>query len=147
MWLADEQATAELGHRLGELANAGTVIALIGDLGMGKSVLARGVARGLGLTERIPSPTFVILSSYLSGRLPFHHADLYRLGDPDELFQLGLDDVMGVEGVCVVEWADRFPGALPGDHLTITLTEEGRGRRALLQSGGSSSRALELGLG
>lgn len=147
MWLPDEAATAALGRALGEHAKPGTVIALQGDLGMGKSVLARGIGRGLGLTQRLPSPTFIILATYADGRLPYYHADFYRLSDPEELVQLGLEDVLGVDGVCVIEWAERFPAALPEDRLEITLTEEGDGRRVRFRALGPGSRELESQLG
>jgi tRNA threonylcarbamoyladenosine biosynthesis protein TsaE len=116
-----EAAMLDLGERIGRFAEAGTAIALSGDLGAGKSVLARGVARGLGIAGRIPSPTFILVAEYTDGRLPFHHADLYRLSDPDELVNLGLQDVLGIDGVAVVEWAERFPEVFPSDTLAIRI--------------------------
>ncbi|MCA9571339.1 MAG: tRNA (adenosine(37)-N6)-threonylcarbamoyltransferase complex ATPase subunit type 1 TsaE [Myxococcales bacterium] len=141
MYLDGPDATDALGRRLGALAEPGQVVALVGDLGAGKSALARGIARGLGLTERIPSPTFVIANTYTDGRIPFHHLDLYRLGDPDELEQLGLDELIA-EGVSAVEWADLFPEILPDDHLELRIVQEGEGRRVEATPHGPRSRAL-----
>lgn len=143
MHLSDEAATEALGRRIGARAVAGDVITLVGDLGAGKSCLARGIARGLGIGGRIPSPTFVIVAEYDEGRLPLHHVDLYRTSDPDELVQLGLDEVIGGDGVVVVEWPDRAPDWF--EHaVRLSLTEEGEGRR--LQAEGPRA-ALERLLG
>ena len=120
-----------LGRRLGEAAAEGTVIAVMGDLGAGKTVLSRGIARGLGITGRVPSPTYVIVQMLEGGRLPLAHGDLYRLGDEDELEQLGLDELMEGDGVTVLEWADRFADALPADRLDVTIT-------------GNDARTIEL---
>lgn len=129
MYLKDAEATEALGRRLGELAAPGLIVALEGDLGAGKSCLARGMARGLGIGGRIPSPTFIIVAEYLAGRLPFHHLDLYRIVDSSELDQLGLDEILGGDGVCAVEWPSRAPELLQGA-LWIRLEEQGEGRVA-----------------
>ncbi len=121
------EATERLGSVLGENAWGGLVIALEGDLGAGKTCLARGVARGLGVPPDIPvvSPTFTLINPY-EGRLPLYHCDLYRLIDPEELEVIGLHDLFGSDSVVVVEWADRFPEILPGTRVTIQL-EVGHG--------------------
>lgn len=119
--LIEEPSLGELGQSLGRIAPPGAVVALVGDLGTGKTVFARGVAAGLGISGPITSPTFVLLALYTGGRLDLAHVDLYRLGDPDEVFALGLHDYLGREAVTVVEWADRFPELLPPDHLEIRL--------------------------
>lgn len=126
MFLADLQATEKLGRRMGELAPEGLVVALTGDLGTGKSSLARAIGRGLGVEERIPSPTFVIVNSYRA-RLDFHHVDLYRLEGADELEQLGLEELIGT-GVSAIEWAERFEELLPPDTLRLVLDEQEDGR-------------------
>jgi tRNA threonylcarbamoyl adenosine modification protein YjeE len=133
MYLPDPAATEALGRRLGERAHDGLVIALAGDLGTGKSSLARAIGRGLGVEGRIPSPTFVIANHYV-GRLPFHHLDLYRLEEAEELAQLGLDEIVG-NGVTAIEWAERFPELLPADHLVLALSDEGDGRRVHASGG------------
>ena len=132
MILADEDATVALGRRIGERLLPGDVITLVGDLGAGKSCLARGIARGLGIGGRIPSPTFVIVAEYLQGRLPLHHVDLYRLSDPEELIQLGLDELIGGEGVVVVEWPDRAASWFT-EAVTVHLQEHGDQREARLE--------------
>jgi len=115
--------TAALGAALGRLAWAGTTITLSGDLGAGKTVFAQGVARGLGVTGRVPSPTYVIVQTHETARLPLWHADWYRLADADELEHLGWDEIMAGEGVVIIEWSSRFPEALPVDRLDVTLAD------------------------
>lgn len=144
--LETPDATEALGRRVGRLAMPGLVVGLTGDLGAGKSVFARGVARGLGIEGRIPSPTFILLASYPTGRIPLHHADLYRLTEPDEAVSVGLDDVFGRDGVCVVEWADRFPELLPADLLDVRLKIDGDAREVELRAGGPLARAVLDGL-
>ena len=126
------EATEQLGILFGEHAWGGLVIALEGDLGAGKTCLARGVARGLGVPAEVPivSPTFTLINPY-DARLKLFHCDLYRLVDPEELEVIGFDDLFGRESVTVVEWADRFPGFLPEARLTVTLDITGSDRRAV----------------
>jgi len=112
--------TRELGRRLGTAAGRGTVLALIGPLGAGKTQLAKGVAEGLGVTGVVNSPTFVLMNEHL-GRLPLYHVDAYRLDDPDEAMAAGLLDDRQAAGVTVVEWADRLSGWLPADRLEIRM--------------------------
>lgn len=143
MFLSNEAATEELGRRLGERLLPGDVITLAGDLGAGKSCLARGIARGLGIEGRIPSPTFVIVAEYLQGRIPLHHVDLYRLADEEELVQLGLDELLGGAGAVVVEWPDRAQ-AWFADAVTARIEESGEGRTIAF---GGPPAALERLLG
>lgn len=118
--------TEALGARLGRALLPGDVVALVGDLGAGKTQLVRGACRGAGVPEReVASPTFAIVSTY-AGRIPIHHADLYRIAGEDELHATGFQDLLGGEGAVLVEWADRVPGALPGERLEITLTHDAR---------------------
>lgn len=104
--------TEALGVRLAERLHAGDVIALRGDLGTGKTALTRGIAAGLGVTERVTSPTFTVVNEYLSGRLPLFHFDMYRLGSAEELFDIGWEDYLARGGVCAVEWSERVTEAL-----------------------------------
>jgi tRNA threonylcarbamoyladenosine biosynthesis protein TsaE len=116
--------TRRLGERLGRRLAAGDVVALLGDLGAGKTQLARGICRGAGVDDGdVSSPTFAIVATY-RGRVPVNHADLYRIGDEDELHATGFHDLVGGPGATVVEWADRVPGALPVARLEIRLAEE-----------------------
>jgi tRNA threonylcarbamoyladenosine biosynthesis protein TsaE len=136
--LADADATLALGARLGETAHDGAVLALIGELGAGKTTLAQGVGQGLRVTDLVTSPTFQIMSLH-AGRLQLIHVDLYRLGDGSELQELGLDDWVGVSGVALVEWADRFPDELPSDRLELRLSYVGDHRSATLSAHGPNS--------
>ena len=120
------RATHALGARLGRLLAPGDVVALVGDLGAGKTQLVRGACAGAGVPEsEVSSPSFAIVATY-AGRIPVHHADLYRIADEDELYGTGFGDLVGGEGALLVEWADRIPGAMPAGRLTITLAHDDR---------------------
>ncbi|MEN0065063.1 MAG: tRNA (adenosine(37)-N6)-threonylcarbamoyltransferase complex ATPase subunit type 1 TsaE [Myxococcota bacterium] len=113
--------TWQLGERLGTLAVPGTFIALGGDLGAGKTVFAKGVGAGLSVSSVVSSPTFILVALHESGRLPLWHVDAYRLTAGDEIDGLGLEEAD--DGVVVMEWATRFPNALPNDRLEVVLHE------------------------
>ncbi len=119
--IANEKDTEKLGEKIGQKVQPGTVIALIGDLGTGKTTLTKSIARGLGVTETVTSPTFNIIREYRSGRLPLYHFDVYRIGDPDEMFELGYEEYFYGDGVCVVEWADIIEELLPEDAVVIAI--------------------------
>lgn len=123
-------ATRRLGARIGELASAGDVILLSGGLGVGKTCLTQGIARGLGIAEPVSSPSFVLVRQY-QGRLALYHVDLYRLEHVEEVTDLGLDDYLYGHGVCVIEWAERGMPALPVEHLLIKMEYVGLTRRKL----------------
>lgn len=112
--------TRKVGAELGWLAKAGDVILLEGGLGVGKTCLAQGIAHGLGIDGYVISPSFVLLREY-QGRLPLYHIDFYRLDRIEEVAYLGLDDYLYGGGVCVVEWAEKGLGMLPGEHLLIKM--------------------------
>jgi tRNA threonylcarbamoyladenosine biosynthesis protein TsaE len=139
------RATWRLGRRLGAALQPGDVVALVGDLGAGKTQLVRGACAGAGVDEGdVSSPTFAIVQTY-RGRLPFHHADLYRLADLDELYATGLMDLVGGDGALVVEWADRVAGWAPAGLLEIRLEEVARrptSRRIALTGTGPRHAAL-----
>jgi tRNA threonylcarbamoyladenosine biosynthesis protein TsaE len=145
-FLASPDDTHALGVALGRAAFPGTALALIGDLGAGKTALVRGLAEGLGAAGRVQSPTFTLVQPHADGRLPLWHADWYRLRDAGEAAALGLFE-LGEEGVVAIEWADRFPELLPDDHLRIALRDEGTGRQAELAATGPRHRALLEALG
>jgi tRNA threonylcarbamoyladenosine biosynthesis protein TsaE len=132
--------TRALGQRLGALAPAGTVVILDGELGAGKTVLAKGVGEGLGVPGRITSPTFILVALHEGGRLPLWHADLYRLGDAGELEALGVDDA--ADGVLLVEWGRGFADELPADHLLVCLDFDGEARQVELRATGPRHHAL-----
>ena len=114
------EETEDLGCRLGRRLGPGAVVAFTGDLGAGKTAFTRGLARGLGITVRVTSPTFTIVNEYEGGRLPLFHFDLYRLSGPDELFEIGWEEYRERGGVCVVEWSEKAEGALEAD-MTVRL--------------------------
>jgi tRNA threonylcarbamoyladenosine biosynthesis protein TsaE len=140
------QDTFAFGDTLGRCAGPGTVVALIGELGAGKTVIARGVGAGLGVKTRVQSPTFILVQNHEGGRLPFWHADLYRLTDLEELEQIGLDEQLGGAGVVLIEWADRFPEWLPADRLEVRIEDDGEGRRLTIVGTGPRHAALESSL-
>lgn len=119
--IASEKETEKLGEAMGRVAVPGTVIALIGDLGTGKTTLTKSIARGLGVTETVTSPTFNIIREYRSGRIPLFHFDVYRIADPEEMYELGYEEYFYGDGVCVVEWADLIEELLPEDAVIIRI--------------------------
>ena len=116
-----EGETEELGRRLGERLEGGAVIAFTGDLGAGKTAFTRGLARGLGIRDRVTSPTFTIVNEYEGGRLPLFHFDMYRLGSSEELFDIGWEDYLARGGVCAVEWSEHVADALEGDAIRVEI--------------------------
>jgi len=129
----NETETETLGAALGRLLQPGDVLALVGDLGAGKTCLARGVARGLGIDEPVTSPTFILVAQYATAAgFPLYHADCYRLEQAAaEAMDIGLDEMLLDDGVAIVEWAERIEPLLPPDHLHITLAVLDDTRRAL----------------
>ena len=115
----NEEETQTLGERLAGVLKPGTVIAFTGDLGAGKTAFTRGLARGLGIQERVTSPTFTIVNEYEGGRLPLFHFDMYRLGSSDELYDIGWEDYLARGGVCAVEWSENVAEAM--DESTIRV--------------------------
>ena len=115
--------TEALGQRLAERLQPGDVIAYTGDLGAGKTAFTRGLARGLGITERITSPTFTIVNEYQGGRLPLFHCDLYRLGSSEELYEIGWEDYLARGGVCAVEWSEIVADALEEDCIRVDIRQ------------------------
>lgn len=116
-----EKETFELGKKIGENAKAGQIYTLTGDLGVGKTVFTQGLAAGLGITEPVNSPTFTIVQMYEDGRLPFYHFDVYRIGDIEEMEEIGYEDRFYGEGVCLIEWADLIQEILPPDVIAIEI--------------------------
>ena len=113
--------TAALGKQLGQQAKPGEVYTLVGDLGVGKTVLTQGIAEGLGITEAICSPTFTIVQVYEEGRMPFYHFDVYRIGDVEEMDEIGYEDYFYGEGLTMIEWANLIEEILPPKRKEITI--------------------------
>ena len=120
IYLNSIEETLKLGEIIGKSLNPGSIIALVGNLGAGKTVLVKGIAKGLGLAEEPNSPTFVIMN-YYEGDIPLYHFDLYRLSDEDELIGIGYDEYFFGNGVCAVEWADRIPDIFPEHAIKIDI--------------------------
>ena len=119
-----EQDTYDLGYELGQHAKPGQVFTLVGDLGVGKTVFTQGFAAGLGIQEPVNSPTFTIVQEYDDGRLPLYHFDVYRLGDVDELDEIGYEDYFYGEGICLIEWSERIREILPEHPIQITIEKD-----------------------
>ena len=116
--------TLELGKKLGESAQPGQVYTLIGDLGVGKTVFTQGIALGLGIEEPICSPTFTIVQVYEEGRMPFYHFDVYRIGDVEEMDEIGYEDYFYGEGLTMIEWANLIEEILPPTYQQITIEKD-----------------------
>ena len=124
----DEAETYALGEKLGKAARRGEIYTLRGDLGVGKTVFAKGFAKGLGVAEPVNSPTFTIVQEYEGKKFPFYHFDVYRIGDVLEMEEIGYEDYFFGEGVCLIEWADRIAEILPDGKREITIEKDpGRG--------------------
>ena len=118
------EETYALGKKLGSEAKPGDVLTLIGDLGVGKTVFTQGFADGLGITEPISSPTFTIVQVYEEGRLPFYHFDVYRIGDIEEMDEIGFEDYVYGDGISLIEWANLIDEILPANRTEITIEKD-----------------------
>lgn len=116
--------TYKLGEKIGQMAKPGMVISLTGDLGVGKTVFTQGLAKGLGIEEPVNSPTFTIVQVYEEGRLPLYHFDVYRIGDIEEMDEIGYEDYFYGEGVCLIEWADLIKEILPEQMCRVTIEKD-----------------------
>ena len=137
--------TRALGCHLAAQLRPGDVLLLLGDLGAGKSELTRGIARGLGVSSPVASPSFTILNVYDEGRIPLYHFDWYRLNSAEELYEMGMDEYLGGDGVAVVEWPSRCPEAVPEKHLEVRIDPMDDCAReiALIPRGGFRELRLE----
>ena len=120
----DPEATFEVGRTIGMNAKPGQIYTLTGDLGVGKTVFTQGVAAGLGITEPVNSPTFTIIQEYEDGRLPFYHFDVYRIGDLEEMEEIGYDDYFFGQGICLIEWAELIEEILPEKRIEVTIEKD-----------------------
>ena len=118
------EETAKYAFEMAQNAEPGQVFALIGDLGVGKTVFTKGFAEGLGIEEPVSSPTFTILQIYEEGRLPLYHFDVYRIEEPEEMEEVGFDDYIYGDGVCLIEWANRIEEILPEETIYIVIEKD-----------------------
>ena len=135
--------TEAIGAALGKILKPGTVIAYRGDLGAGKTAFTRGLARGLGCTELVTSPTYTIVNEYLGGRLPLFHFDMYRLASSDDLWDIGWEDYLDRSGICAVEWSENVADAM-ADAMIITIEKLGEEARRITLEGGTFLADLSL---
>ncbi len=129
------EETERLGERLGRTLRGGEIIAYVGELGAGKTAFTRGLARGLGISMRVTSPTYTIVNEYTGGRLPLFHFDMYRLGSEEELFDIGWEDYLARGGVCAVEWSENVSGAME-DAITVQIEKISDDERKITIEGG-----------
>ena len=120
----DPEETFEVGRTIGMNAKPVQIYTLTGDLGVGKTVFTQGVAAGLGITEPVNSPTFTIIQDYEDGRLPFYHFDVYRIGDLEEMEEIGYDDYFFGQGICLIEWAELIEEILPEKRIEVTIEKD-----------------------
>lgn len=118
------QDTFRAGEEIGKQAKPGQIYTLNGDLGVGKTVFTQGIAQGLGITEPVNSPTFTIVQVYEEGRLPLYHFDVYRIGDVEEMDEIGYEDYFYGEGVCLIEWAELIQEILPDNIISVTIEKD-----------------------
>ena len=137
------EETEKVGAALGQVLTPGTILAYRGDLGAGKTAFTRGLARGLGCSEPVTSPTYTIVNEYLSGRIPLFHFDMYRLRSADDLWGIGWDDYLDRGGVCAVEWSENVEEAME-DAIFITIEKLGEDARRITIEGGDDLAAIEL---
>ena len=135
--------TEAVGAALGKILSPGSIVAYRGDLGAGKTAFTRGLAKGLGCTESVTSPTYTIVNEYLSGRCPLFHFDMYRLRSADDLWGIGWDDYLDRGGVCAVEWSENVADAME-DAITVTIEKNGEDSRRITIEGGEEIAALSL---
>ncbi|HHW48539.1 MAG TPA: tRNA (adenosine(37)-N6)-threonylcarbamoyltransferase complex ATPase subunit type 1 TsaE [Clostridiaceae bacterium] len=141
------EQTVNVGKRLGQMLKQGDIICLIGDLGAGKTAFTGGIADALGITGYITSPTFTIINEY-EGKIPLYHFDVYRIADPEELYELGFDEYIDGDGIVVIEWADLIKEVLPSEYIQVTIekdTENGENERIITIEfkGGKNEKRLE----
>ena len=139
----DPLETEQVGQALGQVLTPGTILAYEGDLGAGKTAFTRGLARGLGCTEQVTSPTYTIVNEYLSGRLPLFHFDMYRLHSADDLWDIGWEDYLERGGVCAVEWSENVEDAMERP-IVITISRLDEDTRKIVIEGGENLAGFSL---
>ena len=137
------EQTEQIGAALGKILTPGTILAYEGDLGAGKTAFTRGLARGLGCSDIVTSPTYTIVNEYLSGRLPLFHFDMYRLRSADDLFDIGWEDYLDRGGICAVEWSENVSDAMT-NAVRIRIEKTGDDSRRITIEGGEGLAALSL---
>ena len=142
IYLENEKATSSLGEKIGKFLFPGSILCLNGDLGAGKTALTKSIALGLGIREDITSPTFTIVNEYEDGRLKLNHFDVYRIGSSDEMYDIGFEEYIASEGVCIIEWSQIIEDILPDERLDINIKYEDEGRRLEFSPRGQAYKCL-----
>lgn len=135
IYLDGEQETREIGYKLGQLLSPGSVICLVGDLGAGKTTMTQSLAQALEVEDYITSPTFTIVNEY-EGKMPLYHFDVYRIGHSEEMYDIGYDEYINGDGVCIIEWSNLIEDILPDEYLNIELRYKDMGREMILNAVG-----------
>jgi tRNA threonylcarbamoyladenosine biosynthesis protein TsaE len=135
IYLENEEKTKDIGYKLGKLLDKKSILCLIGDLGAGKTTLTQSIAKGLEVDDYITSPTFTIVNEY-EGRVPLYHYDVYRIGSSDEMYDIGFDEYINSDGVCIIEWANLIEDILPDEYLYIDIKYKENGREMILNPKG-----------
>jgi tRNA threonylcarbamoyladenosine biosynthesis protein TsaE len=135
IYLKNEEETKNIGYKLGKLLDKNSIVCLIGDLGAGKTTLTQSIAKGLEIDDYITSPTFTIVNEY-EGRIPLYHFDVYRIGSSDEMYDIGFDEYINSDGVCIIEWANLIEDILPDEYLYIDIKYKENGREMTLNPKG-----------
>ena len=125
------QETVDLGEKIGSLLKSGDVIAMTGTLAAGKTTITKGVAKALGITDVVTSPTFCLISEYEGTKMPLYHMDVYRLDGPEDFINLGVEDMLDGDGVCIVEWSEKVSSELPKRTIKIEITPLEDGSRQI----------------
>lgn len=141
IYLDGEEQTKEIGYRLGKLLTPGSVICLIGDLGAGKTTMTQSLAKAIGVDDYITSPTFTIVNEY-EGNMPLYHFDVYRIGSSEEMYDIGYDEYINSDGVCIIEWANLIEDILPDEYLDIELIYKDMGREMILKPVGEKYKKI-----
>ncbi|XTR37752.1 tRNA (adenosine(37)-N6)-threonylcarbamoyltransferase complex ATPase subunit type 1 TsaE [Paraclostridium tenue] len=131
IYLENEEQTKAIGYKLGQLLTPKSVVCLIGDLGAGKTTMTQSLAKALEVDDYITSPTFNIVNEY-EGRMPLYHFDVYRIGSSDEMYDIGFDEYIDGDGVCIIEWANLIEDILPNEYLYIEMNYKETGREMIL---------------
>ena len=131
IYLNNDQETREIGFKLGKLLKPGSIVCLIGDLGAGKTTMTQSLAEALEVDDYITSPTFTIVNQY-EGKMPLHHFDVYRIGCSEEMYDIGFEEYINGDGVCIIEWANIIEDILPDEYLKIELNYKDMGREMTL---------------
>lgn len=141
IYLENEEQTRDIGFKLGKLLTPRSVVCLIGDLGAGKTTMTQSLAQSLEVDDYITSPTFTIVNEY-EGNMPLYHFDVYRIGSSEEMYDIGYDEYINSDGVCIIEWANLIEDILPNEYLDIELSYKDMGREMILKPVGEKYKKI-----